>query len=1035
MAQSRIKGITVEIGGDATKLGKALESVNKQSKDLASELKGINTLLKLDPTNTTLLAQKQRVLAESIEKTKEKLNTLKSTQEQVQAQFEKGDITEEQYRDFQREIAATEIKLKSLTEEYENFDSANEEVEEAVEDASDAVEDLGEEADDASTKVESLSEKIKNTGERVKETGDKITEAGQKISKFSAAAAAALGFVSKEAIDFESAWAGVTKTVDGTEQELADIKQGILDMSQVTASSAEDIAAVSEAAGQLGIKTEDILDFTHTMVMLGDSTNLSADEAATALAKFANITQMSADDYGKLGSTIVDLGNNYATTEADIVAMATRLASTGEVTGLTESQILALATTLSSVGIEAEAGGTAISKLLKKLYTCNAGFDRAQKAVNSTGMSLRDLQLLQANNSTEFKNLADSLGLTSTELKGYINNVDMMNQYAETAGLSVEEFRKAYGEDAVGALSLFIGGLNETERNGKNAVEILNDMGLTEVRLSNAILAMSSSGDLMNNAINDANAAWGENTALTTEAEKRYATTESKIQQLKGALTEMCVVLGETLLPIIQSLVEGLKSIVNWFTNLDPTIQNIILAVTGFIAVLGPALITVGKIISAVGTIMTWAPKLVPIINLIKGAVSGLFGLIAAHPIVAVITAIVGAVILLWNNCEWFRDAVIGVWEAIKNALAAAWNWIKGVFNTIINFVKENWQALLLMLVNPFVGAFKLVYDNCEVFRNFIDNLWAKIKEVTVRVWNSIKTFFVNLWNSITTGATNAWNGFKNFIVNLWNGVKNVATTVWNAVKNFFSGLWNGITTGATNAWNGFKNFIVNLWNGVANIATNVWNGIANFFTNLWSSITSGATNAWNGFKDFISGIWDGIKNIFSSAWDSMKNIGKNIVEGLWNGISGAASWLWEQITGFGNDIIGWFANILGIHSPSTVTAEFGKFWDQGLAKGILDNMNDPIKAAQKMAAGVLSGADMDGLAIENNLRQRGVQMAAEVTAKSDSTMLGKLDKILTAIEHGKVIAIDGKKFVGETVAQYDNALGQRRVLAARGAL
>jgi len=167
-----------------------------------------------------------------------------------------------------------------------------------------------------------------------------------------------------------------------------------------------------------------------------------------------------------------------------------------------------------------------------------------------------------------------------------------------------------------------------------------------------------------------------------------------------------------------------------------------------------------------------------------------------------------------------------------------------------------------------------------------------------------------------------------------------------------------------------------------------------------------------------------------------MKNVGKNIVEGLWNGISGAASWLWEKITGFGNSIINWFKGIFGIKSPSRVFAGLGKYLDQGLAKGLTDNMDEPIKAAQAMAEGVLSSAqEINGFSIESNLRNRSVQMAAEVTAKSDSAMLAKLDRILSAIEAGQVITLDSKKLVGSTAAAYDNALGQRRMLAARGAI
>ena len=245
-------------------------------------------------------------------------------------------------------------------------------------------------------------------------------------------------------------------------------------MAKEIPASTTEIAGVAEAAGQLGIKTEDIMNFTRVMIDLGNSTKLSSDEAATALAKFANVTNMSADNYSNLGSTIVALGNNFSTTEADIVSMATRLAATGELTGLTQAQIMALATAMSSVGIEAEAGGTAMSKLLKNI----------QVAVE-TGS-------------------------------------DSLNDFADVAGMTADDFKKAFQEDAVKALSAFISGLNDTERNGKSAIGILNDMDIKEVRLSNTILSLANSSDLMNDAVELANKSWKEKNSNCTSKNSGY---------------------------------------------------------------------------------------------------------------------------------------------------------------------------------------------------------------------------------------------------------------------------------------------------------------------------------------------------------------------------------------------------------------------------------------------------------------------------------------------------------------------------------
>lgn len=314
------------------------------------------------------------------------------------------------------------------------------------------------------------------------------------IATGAATAATAITAVAAASIsvgtEFESAFAGVKKTTDATAAEYEELRKGIIEMStNDLPASASAIAEVAEAAGQLGIAKENLLSFSRVMIDLGESTNLSSDEAASSLAKFANITNMSADKYSNLGSVIVDLGNNFATTEADIVSMATRLASSGSLVGLSEAQIMGIATAMSSVGIEAEAGGSAMSKLLKQMQV-------------------------------------------AAELGG-----DSLKAYASVAGMSGKEFKQAFEEDAVVAMGKFITGLNDTKRNGKSAIAILDEMDLTEIRLSNTILSLANANGVMENAIVTANNAWKENTALTNEVNQRYDTTESKVEMLKNKVS------------------------------------------------------------------------------------------------------------------------------------------------------------------------------------------------------------------------------------------------------------------------------------------------------------------------------------------------------------------------------------------------------------------------------------------------------------------------------------------------------------------
>lgn len=407
-------------------------------------------------------------------------------------------------------------------------------------------------------------------GDILNNAGDKLESAGKKLSVVSGATAA-LGYTAIDAaIDYESAFTGVRKTVDATDEQFASLYNSILDLSTEIPATAEEIASIAEVAGQLGIKKDALIDFTEVMVNLGESTNLSAEEAASALAKFANITDMSADDYERLGSVIVELGNNYATTEADIVNMAMRLASTGEITGLSQSQMMAVATALSSVGIEAEAGGSAFSKLLKKV----------QLAVE-TGSS--DL-----------------------------------SKFASVSNMSVSEFKELWGKDAVAAIGAFTEGLNDTERNGKSAVAILDDLDIKEVRMSNTVLALSKAQNKLTDITDLANKAWDENTALQEEASLRYETLESKIQIVKNELHNVAITFGEDLMPYVEKGTEKIKDLAKWFGNLDESQRKTVIRFAAMVTGAGPLLLVLGKLTSGVGAAATTAGKFITVIGKMK---------------------------------------------------------------------------------------------------------------------------------------------------------------------------------------------------------------------------------------------------------------------------------------------------------------------------------------------------------------------------------------------------------------------------------
>jgi|GEM_PF-982683 len=405
-----------------------------------------------------------------------------------------------------------------------------------------------------------LSQTLGGVSNKLQTAGDAMTKAGQGLTMSVTAPLAAVGGLSvKAAIDFESAFAGVRKTVDATEAQFAHLSTGIREMSKEIPVAATEIARVGEAAGQLGIKTDAILGFSRTMVDLGVATNLSSDQAATALARLANITQMPQSQFDRLGSTIVALGNNLATTESEIVEMGLRIAGAGNTIGLTEDQILAFAGSLSSVGIEAEAGGTAISRLMIEIAS----------SVNSGGKDLEN--------------------------------------FAAVAGMTSAQFTKTFKDDAAQAILAFIEGLGKINEAGGNTFGVIDALGLSEIRLRDALLRSAGAGDVMRNSLELANRAWDENVALTNEAEQRYATTESQLKIFKNRLTDAAITLGEALIPAMMKLLDSLQPLIEklaagatWFANLDDSTRNTVVGIAGVVTVAGPLLIILGKITSSV---------------------------------------------------------------------------------------------------------------------------------------------------------------------------------------------------------------------------------------------------------------------------------------------------------------------------------------------------------------------------------------------------------------------------------------------------
>ena len=553
------KGLILKLGVEGKDVLSGLEKINKGLSGTKKELNSLEKSLKLNWDNKKF-NEAQEIAQRRVTETKNKVDLLKRALEELQKQ-DGGKLSDEM-KSLQNELSKAEKAAAGAEKQLNSL---------------------------ANLKLDSLANRIDNVGE-------KISGIGKTMMPVSAAAGAGLTFATKAAIDYEHAFTGVRKTVDATDEELQQMSRDLRDMSTEMPTTAVELANIAQIAGQLAIKTPNIVDFTRVIADLGTATDLAGEEGATMLAQFANVSQMPQDKFKNLGSTLVDLGNNSATTERNIMEMGTRLVGAGTQAGISEAKILGISAALKSVGLESEAGGSAFSKLINNMNV----------AVRTGSERLKD--------------------------------------YANVAGMTAKQFSKAFQEDAAGALISFVGGLGKA---GDDAVAILEDMDIKEVRMRDALLRSAGAGDLMRESIDRATTAWEENTALTNEATAAYQDTYNQIQIMQNQINDAAIEIGTMMLPTIRDLVNGVKDAAKWFTSLDDSTQKTILKILALSAALSPALIITGKLVTGVSGIVKTYKAAKTSIDAFKVAnnaatisQAALNAVMNANPIVLLITAL-----------------------------------------------------------------------------------------------------------------------------------------------------------------------------------------------------------------------------------------------------------------------------------------------------------------------------------------------------------------------------------------------------------
>ena len=584
------------------------------------------------------------------------------------------------------------------------------------------------------------SKKIKGITKSLDSVGQAAGVAGRQLAMIGAPIAIAGGLAIKTFVDFESAFTGVRKTVDASEAEFQAISNQFRQMSQEIPVAVNELSRIGEAAGQLGIQSEDIVGFTRVMADLGVTTNLTSEEAATAMARIANVTGLPAAEFENLGSALVDLGNNMATTEGEILHFSTRIAATGDLAGLTQADILAIGAAMTAVGVQAEAGGTAVQKVL--------------------------------------------ISMT----KAYATGGKQLDEFAKVAGVSSDEFKRLWKDDASEAFALFIEGLKS---GGDEAFTMLEELGLQDIRATRSLLALSNAGDELRNAFTRSNAAFADNNALAAEAALRYGTAASQFSIAKNSLTEMGIVVGQALVPGLLALVDAIKPVLKAVTdaaeNNPKWVKTIALATVALLALAG-VLLTVSvampivvlaikawnvamiafKIITGQATLAQYGLNIAMSLNPIGLVVAGVIALIAAFVLLRdklpAIFGTIGKMLDWWINNTWgrFINLVIDGLNHFGADIGRFESNMEDSFRSAGEFVEEFIDGVV-DAVNPFDDAVTQMVEAVDQaeqrFADPIDGMVSHILGIPAAMETAARDtqLFLGL---ITSSATEASDAF-----------------------------------------------------------------------------------------------------------------------------------------------------------------------------------------------------------------------------------------------------------------------------------
>lgn len=677
------------------------------------------------------------------------------------------------------------------------------------------------------------------------------------------------------AIDYESAFAGVRKTTDELDLTAAgmsfdSLSESIKKMSLEIPLSAEGLAKIMELGSQLGIDVTSLESFTETIAAIGVATNLTTEEASTMFAQFANITGMDQSQFSNLGSTIVALGNNFATTEKDIMEMGMRMASVGETVGLTEAQTLAFAATLASTGMKAQLGGSAFGTFSSNLMV----------AVETGSDALKD--------------------------------------YAAVAGVSADVFAKAFKDDAAGAIQMFVKGLSEAEGQGKSAIVILEELGITEIGQRTMLLNLANSYDVLTEALAMSGGAWEDNVALMNEANQRYATTESQLSIMRNAIQLVKVDLGEMSFPYIKDMVANVISLTQAFLALSDEQKIAGVKFLGVTAAAGPVLTILGGLVATAGHLVPILASLASPLAIV-GAGLAVFAFAAVDANNDIGKAMEDLSGSAKKSLAEFGKTITDDMKKISKRMPA-------VIGSIITSIKNVVPGMMDVVLTGITGFIDSISDNAQgladIGMEMITSITGGISRALPTLIPSVVRIVTSIASALITNLPKIFASAVEMGKAIWDGIKNIdwvtlGTQLWEAIKS----AWNGISAQMTQIFNDLVTAVKEIdW---AKLGSDIWNWIKGAFTTVGGWLTSLITGDaktpiyWTTLGDSI---WNWIKGAFTtvSGWlrtlitgDAKTPINwTTLGTDVWNWISGAfdnaVNWLRTVITGDADKDINW---------------------------------------------------------------------------------------------------------------------------------